>query len=203
MHPIVLPAPVSLPLPEPLRDARAGTNHQLSHWHAPPTGSRSNASERSYRGPRECYPPLASWWAVAIADETSATLSRRARILRRRKRIGPPCREGCRIELPRHQRVKAGPHPGLCRCREGRVLGTALSVKRHLQFTLSSVRNPLFERYGEAPGWKLGPPATDRALLLPFPALDQKRMAERAAGVDVNVPPRIEPLPTSPWVQWT
>jgi putative transposase len=170
-----------------LSDVSGAVNHHISDLCANSGESRLQASARLYPVLRAHYPHLASGWALVVANETTATLNSWDRILRRYKRTDPRKWERCRKELPRRTRLKASLHPTLYRLK-GTVLDITVHRDRHVRYDLSPVRNPLFQKYGEASGWEFGLTVTDRALIFNFRTPETQKLCRHSAGVDVNMP---------------
>ena len=187
MRTVVVPFQIPPALLRALADTRAAVNQLVSDWHAYPQETRFDATKRTYPWVRTHYPHLASNWAISICNETSATLNSWDKVLRRMKRRDPPRWERCRSVLPRRVRLKVSLHPCLFRRKE-KVLDVTLHRDRHVRIDLSSVRNPLFQKYGEASHWKFGLTVTDRALLFHFHTPEEKPERPESIGVDVNMP---------------
>ena len=122
-----------------------------------------------------------------MANEAFAALRSWDRCLRRMKRIFPARWELLRGCVPHRRRLKVNLHRNLFRLR-GRTLDITLHRDRHVSIDLSGIRNPLFEKYGEASGWKFGLAITDEALIFQFRIPEYKIVLRQSAGVDLNMP---------------
>ena len=162
-------------------------NRLIPDWRARPEESRFDATKRSYPSLRRAYAHLGSTWVVVACNETSASLASWDRHLRRARRLEPERFERMRSLVPVRRRLKASLHPDQYRLRAAQ-LDITMHRDRHVTVDLSGVRNPLFQRYLVAADGKFGLSVTDRFLLFHFHTPDLPKRADRAVGVDVNMP---------------